>query len=346
MGGNSSKNIYKQNITEIIENLHLNTSNDNLMLKNRFLEQVLYYERKRDRVKVFYNIFRFIVTTGSILLPALLSVGQMDPSKLPRNFESISYWFSWGISLSVTASNGFLQLFVLDKNYFTYSIVTEQLKTEGWQFFQLSGKYDQFDEHIECYKLFCKSIEGIKRKQVEQEFSSGKADTKKSYKKLNPDNTVSLINNPQPPPEIQQPVQQQPVQQQPVQQQPQFQQPVQQQPVQQQPQFQQQFHQQPQTQSFIPQPPQIQNPIQQTQFQVNNSIPPLNNSQNNAMPPLSNTLVAQLSGKTNEPPPINNDRPNIPKRENNGELTIPNMEHNIQPSIPKRDDNENILNNE
>ena len=334
MGGNSSKNIYKQNITEIIENLHLNTSNDNLMLKNRFLEQVLYYERKRDRVKVFYNIFRFIVTTGSILLPALLSVGQMDPSKLPRNFESISYWFSWGISLSVTASNGFLQLFVLDKNYFTYSIVTEQLKTEGWQFFQLSGKYDQFDEHIECYKLFCKSIEGIKRKQVEQEFSSGKADTKKSYKKLNPDNTVSLINNPQPPPEIQQPVQQEPLQQ-----------PVQQQPVQQLVQ-QQQFHQQPQTQSFIPQPPQIQNPIQQTQFQVNNSIPPLNNSQNNTMPPLSNTLVAQLSGKTNEPPPINNDRPNIPKRENNGELTIPNMEHNIQPSIPKRDDNENILNNE
>ena len=334
MGGNSSKNIYKQNITEIIENLHLNTSNDNLMLKNRFLEQVLYYERKRDRVKVFYNIFRFIVTTGSILLPALLSVGQMDPSKLPRNFESISYWFSWGISLSVTASNGFLQLFVLDKNYFTYSIVTEQLKTEGWQFFQLSGKYDQFDEHIECYKLFCKSIEGIKRKQVEQEFSSGKADTKKSYKKLNPDNTVSLINNPQPPPEIQQPVQQEPLQQ-----------PVQQQPVQQLVQ-QQQFHQQPQTQSFIPQPPQIQNPIQQTQFQVNNSIPPLNNSQNNTMPPLSNTLVAQLSGKTNEPPPINNNRPNIPKRENNGELTIPNMEHNIQPSIPKRDDNENILNNE
>ena len=195
-----------------IENLHLNTSNDNLMLKNRFLEQVLYYQGKRDHVKIFYNIFRFIVTTGSILLPALLSIGQMDPSKLPKNFENISYWCSWSISLSVTASNGFLQLFSLDKNYFTYSIVTEQLKTEGWQFFQLSGKYEQFDEHIECYKLFCKSIEGIKRKQVEQEFSSGKADNKKSYKKLNPDNTVSLINNPQPPPEIKPPQPQQPQQ--------------------------------------------------------------------------------------------------------------------------------------
>ena len=315
MGGNNSKNIYKENITEIIENLHLNTSNDNLMLKNRFLEQVLYYQGKRDHVKIFYNIFRFIVTTGSILLPALLSIGQMDPSKLPKNFENISYWCSWGISLSVTASNGFLQLFSLDKNYFTYSIVTEQLKTEGWQFFQLSGKYEQFDEHIECYKLFCKSIEGIKRKQVEQEFSSGKADNKKSYKKLNPDNTVSLINNPQPPPEIEPP--QQP----------------------QQPQF--------KPQSFIP--PQIQNPVQQSQFQVNSSIPPLHNSQNNSMPPLPNEQNTQFSGKTNEPPPINNDRPNIPKRENNNGFGNPNTENNIppttQPNIPKRD-NENILNNE
>jgi len=79
--------------------------------------------------------------------------------------------------------------------------------------------------------------------------------------------------------------------------------------------------------------------MQQTQLQTNNSIPPLhnlqNNLQNNSMPSLSNTLVTQLPGKTNEPPPINNDRPNIPKTENN-----------TQPSIPKRDDNENILNNE
>ena len=79
--------------------------------------------------------------------------------------------------------------------------------------------------------------------------------------------------------------------------------------------------------------------MQQTQLQTNNSIPPLhnlqNNLQNNSMPSLSNTLVTQLPGKTNEPPPINNDRPNITKTENN-----------TQPSIPKRDDNENILNNE
>ena len=50
--------------------------------------------------------------------------------------------------ITVTASNGFLQLFSLDKNY-SYSMVVEQLKTEGWQFFGLSGKYEDYDSHQE-----------------------------------------------------------------------------------------------------------------------------------------------------------------------------------------------------
>jgi hypothetical protein len=78
----------------------------------------------------------------------------------------------------VTVSNGFLQLFSLDKNYFEYALTSEQLKTEGWQFFQLSGKYEDYEDHKEAYRPFCKSIENIKRKQVEKEFS-GKGGTKK-----------------------------------------------------------------------------------------------------------------------------------------------------------------------
>ena len=82
-------------------------------------------EKKRDSTKRYYNIFRFIVTVGSILLPAILSLGQMDPTKMPKHFDLITYWSSWSISLMVTISNGFLQLFSLDKNYFNYSLVVE-----------------------------------------------------------------------------------------------------------------------------------------------------------------------------------------------------------------------------
>ena len=75
-----------------------------------------------------------------------------DQEETPANFDIISYWSSWGISLSVTISNGFLQLFSLDKNFFSYSLVVEQLKTEGWQYFQLSGKYENAQNHGQAFK--------------------------------------------------------------------------------------------------------------------------------------------------------------------------------------------------
>ena len=169
---------YKDQVLDIINSLTLNSETDKHILKSRFLYEVLNYDARRDYTKKYYNGFRFTVTVGSILLPAILSIGQMDPDKLPDNFDDISYWCAWSISLMVTVSNGFLQLFSLDKNYFEYAITSEQLKTEGWQFLQLAGKYDEYPDHKSAYRPFCKSIELIKRKQVEKEFS-GKAEVKK-----------------------------------------------------------------------------------------------------------------------------------------------------------------------
>ena len=170
---------FSENVTSIVDDLDLDKPYDKAIIKHRFLDEISYYEQKRDHTKKYYNGFRFIVTTGSILLPAILSMGQMDPNKLPKHFDMISYWASWTISLLVTASNGFLQLFSLDKNYFSYSMVVEQLKTEGWQFFGLSGKYEDYPNHQSAYKNFSKSVEAIKRKQVEQEFQNGKSENKK-----------------------------------------------------------------------------------------------------------------------------------------------------------------------
>ena len=127
MGDNdndSSVITYKEQISDIIQTLELNNETERNILKSRFLAEVLMYENRKNHTKKYYNGFRFIVTIGSILLPAILSMGQMDPAKLPKHFESISYWASWGISLTVTACNGFLQLFSLDKNYFEFSITT------------------------------------------------------------------------------------------------------------------------------------------------------------------------------------------------------------------------------
>ena len=185
---------YANQVNNIIDTLELDSETDKGILKSRFLSEVVEYERRKLKTKKYYDVFRFIVTTGSILLPAILSLGQMDPAKLPKNFDQWTYWASWTISLMVTASNGFLQLFSLDKNYFEYALTTEQLKTEGWQYFQLSGKYEDDESHQEAYKAFSKSIENIKRKQVEKEYS-GKGDVNKNKKEKKFDFQAELMKN-------------------------------------------------------------------------------------------------------------------------------------------------------
>ena len=185
---------YANQVNTIIDTLDLDSETDRGILKSRFLSEVVDYERRKLKTKKYYDVFRFIVTIGSILLPAILSLGQMDPAKLPKNFDQWTYWSSWTISLMVTASNGFLQLFSLDKNYFEYSLTTEQLKTEGWQYFQLSGKYEDDESHQEAYKAFSKSIENIKRKQVEKEYS-GKGDVNKNKKEKKFDFQAELMKN-------------------------------------------------------------------------------------------------------------------------------------------------------
>tara|TARA_B100000035_G_C21023166_1_gene564941 strand:+ start:942 stop:1853 length:912 start_codon:yes stop_codon:yes gene_type:complete len=185
---------YNDNIISIIDGLDFpdDLNKNKEIIKYRFLEEVKYYENKRKKTGKYYNVFRFIVTTGSILLPAILSIGQMDPEKLPKHFDRITYWSSWSISLLVTICNGFLQLFSLDKNYFSYSLVVEQLKTEGWQYFGLSGKYEDYEKHDKkSYKEFCKAVENIKRKQIEFEFQGKGNDTKKKNKGDNTDDTIN-----------------------------------------------------------------------------------------------------------------------------------------------------------
>ena len=126
-----SRTNYYERVLDIIEGLKLKFKTDNEIIKRRFLYEVLLYEKKRDQTKKYYNGFRFIVTVGSILLPAILSIGQMDPAKLPKNFDAITYWTSWSLSLTITACNGFLQLF-LSNLFCSHSWMNSQKYRKSW----------------------------------------------------------------------------------------------------------------------------------------------------------------------------------------------------------------------
>lgn len=142
----------------------------------RFCGVIKYYRDRVLLVSCLFNIMRFIVTVGSLLVPALLSIQSPGSANSITSSDTI-YWSTWAVSLAVTMSNGILALFKIDKKYFSLNTVLEQLTSEGWQYLELSGRYSgHFGDHIHKpthknqFVFFCNSVEKIVMRQVEDEF--------------------------------------------------------------------------------------------------------------------------------------------------------------------------------
>lgn len=149
-----------------------------------------------------FHIGRTIVTVGSLIVPALLSIqytsaGQSSPEAMSVQI----YWITWIVSLLVTTCNGVLTLFKVDKKYYFLHTTYEQLQSEAWQYIHLSGKYSGhytkgiLATHENQYVYFCHNIEKIKLKQVEEEYY--KLSESQSNSNQNKQTTVDVSGGPQ-----------------------------------------------------------------------------------------------------------------------------------------------------
>jgi hypothetical protein len=147
-------------------------------LINRFIELSESYTRRALFYALVFHIGRVMVTVGSLIVPALLSV-QYTNSSESGSMQPVSYqiyWTTWILSLLVTTCNGILTLFKIDKKYYFLHTTLEQLHSETWQFIYLTGKYNGYytkgriPTHSNQVVFFSHNMEKIKLKQVEEEY--------------------------------------------------------------------------------------------------------------------------------------------------------------------------------
>ena len=149
-----------------------------LILLERFIPLMNEYEQRCYFFAVMFHCTRFIITVGSLIVPALLSIQYSTPGQIAgtSEFSYQIYWVTWVISLLVTISNGVLTLFKVEKKYYLLHTNLEHLRSEGWQFIGLSGRYSGFytpnlvPSHSNQFLFFCHTVEKIKMKQVEEEY--------------------------------------------------------------------------------------------------------------------------------------------------------------------------------
>ena len=131
-------------------------------------------EHLHKRVATYSRVFYLghtIITVGSLFVPALLSIQNSNSS-----MSASIYWATFILSLLVTTCNGILTLFKIDKKYYFLHTTLERLRTEGWQYLGLTGRYsgqlvhNQVPTHQNQFVFFTHQIEKIKMKQIEEEY--------------------------------------------------------------------------------------------------------------------------------------------------------------------------------
>lgn len=155
-------------------------------LKNRYITLTEEFSGRATFFALIFHGGRTIVTVGSLIVPALLSI-QNTNSITPEE-ALIFYWATWFVSLFVTMFNAVLTLFKIDKKYYFLHSVLEHLQSEMWQYIYLTGKYEGHDiisTHTNQYIRFCTTMERLKMKQVQEEYYKVSDDTKKPEQKPN-----------------------------------------------------------------------------------------------------------------------------------------------------------------
>lgn len=151
-------------------------------IRRRYINLLQNFRGRAFRYSLLFHIGHLIITVGSLIVPALLSVqytqsgATVSPSS-STEFQMQVYWSTWVLSLLVTTCNGVLVLFKVDKHYYSLHTSLERLRSEGWQYLELTGRYSGvLTQHVEApthanqYPYFCHYVEKIKLKQIEDEY--------------------------------------------------------------------------------------------------------------------------------------------------------------------------------
>jgi len=168
------KNNYIE-ITRLIRALPNLTPLQIRILEMRYVSLLQEYEKRLFWIDVNYHLSRGFVSLGSVAVPALLSI--QSPTSTSTSIWI--YWLTWTISLLVTIFHNFSTLFRFDKRFFGIHSIIEKLRSEGWQYLELSGRYSGYYGHVKPthqnqFLYFVSNIEKMRLKQTEDEFNAVK----------------------------------------------------------------------------------------------------------------------------------------------------------------------------
>jgi len=131
-------------------------------LRSRWLDQVLWMEKKASQCQRWYYTLRLIAIVGALIVPAIVGLNVDKPQ-----LSGYIAYTTFGLSLLVAISIAIEEFFRFGERWRHYRSTAERLKIEGWQFFQLAGPYQDFKDHALAYPSFATRTETIQQQEVD-----------------------------------------------------------------------------------------------------------------------------------------------------------------------------------
>jgi len=144
----------KTELGELIEQLQLGELQKR-SLRSRWLDQVLWMEAKAGQVQFRYYTLRIMAIVGGVIVPALVGLNFTGPTN--EIVRGVTFFLGLAVAISVAVE----EFFHYGERWRHYRSTVEVLKSEGWQLFQLSGRYEHQASHEAAYREFADRVEQI-----------------------------------------------------------------------------------------------------------------------------------------------------------------------------------------
>ena len=132
-------------------------------LRSRWLDQVIWMEGKAAQTQRRYYRLRMTTVVGAVIVPTLVSLEAFGAGvgEVVRVITLVA-------STVVAVSAAIEQFFRFGERWQHYRRTVEQLKSEGWLFFELTGSYAQDGApHAALFPSFAKRVEELIQSDVE-----------------------------------------------------------------------------------------------------------------------------------------------------------------------------------
>ncbi len=161
----SYQEFLKEDFNKLFEGLKLGDVQRHF-LRSRWLDQVLWMEAKANFSRDRHYLLRITTIVGGVILPALVSLNINTTLKV-NNIETntrlrdVIIWSTFGLSQIVAISAAIEEFFHYGERWRHYRRTVESLKSQGWQFSQLTGPYRKYTSHEEAFNVFAGQVEDI-----------------------------------------------------------------------------------------------------------------------------------------------------------------------------------------